>query len=60
MVTPIVPLTLRISTDAITLQRNAMDSYPAPFLEVAALGQFPASPAAPRLRSDHGLPERVT
>jgi hypothetical protein len=57
---PIAPLTLRISTDGITLRRNAMDNYPAPFLDVAALGQFPASPAAPRLRRDHGLPERIT
>jgi hypothetical protein len=56
---PIVPCRLRISADGVALQRDAVDSYQPPYLEVTSLGGFGDLPAARALRAAHGLPEQV-
>jgi len=56
---PIVPCCLRISGDGWALQRDALDDYVLPFLEVASLGAFNDLGAARALRTDHRLPEQI-
>ncbi|MDQ4097169.1 MAG: ferritin-like protein, partial [Actinomycetota bacterium] len=56
---PIVPCHLRISADGVVLQRDAVDAYQLPYLDVTSLGGFGDLPAARALRARHGLPEEV-
>lgn len=58
---PIVPLTLSITGEGVSLQRAAADEYTAPYLDQVSLGSsFGGSVAARSLRGAFGLPVDMT
>ena len=53
---PIVPLRLRIAAGDVVLERSALDTYVAPYLELTSLGpEADVNAAAEALRAAHGL-----